>query len=326
MPGRAALVGIPLLIFATAIATGCADTAPDGAGSPAASADPQTAFEVRAQRLAQVWRDAVGTDAWRRGFTPLQELTVPPAEGGFTDATKHALWSGWFRLDVGMPREAGGREGAIRYPDGTTATVPLVTLAEAYAELDQGDPPPCPGPTVPPAADAPPPDGGSPDSAVSDEPLKSCTALTVTSVTLGTVPLLTSRGEATVPAWLFTVRELKGPVARVAVAAKAITAVPEIAAGELPPVTGLVGVQDLTAIEGTRLAYRLGVGACDEKIAPVWFEAEDVVVVAGTASRRDGACTDQLLLHPVRAALGSAVGQRPVLDGQTGRILTLRPE
>ena len=109
---------------------------------------------------------------------PLQDLTVPPENSGFTDATKQAFYAGWYQLDAGMPREAGGRKGTVRYPDGATETVPLVTMAQAYAELDQGDPPPCPGPSVPPAADAPPADGASPDSAVSDEPLKSCVSLT----------------------------------------------------------------------------------------------------------------------------------------------------
>ena len=109
-----------------------------------------------------------------------------------------------------------------------------------------------------------------------------------------------------------------------AVAQSAITAVPEIQTGELPPVEGLVGAYDIAGIDGTRLDYRLGVGACDENIAPVWSEVDDVVVVAGTATTRDGACTDQLLLHPVQAQLEDAVGTRPVLDGGTGRILTLR--
>ena len=53
-----------------------------------------------------------------------------------------------------------------------------------------------------------------------------CAALLVTGVTLGTVTLRTSRGEASVPAWLFTVRELATPVARVAVAPSAIAAEP----------------------------------------------------------------------------------------------------
>jgi hypothetical protein len=161
---------------------------------------------------------------------------------------------------------------------------------------------------------------------VSDGPLKSCVSLRVTSVKLGTVDLLTSRGTAEVPAWLFTVAELKGPIARVAVAQSAITAVPEISTGELPPMEGLVGAYDIAGIDGTRLDYRLGVGACDENIKPVWSEVDDVVVVAGTATRDDGACTDQLIIHPVRAQLQDALGTRPVLDGASGRVLTLRVE
>jgi hypothetical protein len=139
------------------------------------------------------------------------------------------------------------------------------------------------------------------------------------------VDVLTSRGQAGVPAWLFTIRELPGPVARVAVAPDAITPVPQPDTGELPEVPGLVGAQDFTGVDGTRLSYRLGVGACDENIAPLAFEADDLVVVGGTATRRDGPCTDQLLIRPVQVDLDEPLGVRPVLDAVTGRVLTVSP-
>jgi hypothetical protein len=334
MARRAALLGTSLLLLSV---TACADTGEGSPGAPGTTPGaPSAAFETRAERVAQAWRDAAGQNAWRTGFVPLQELTVPPADGTFTDAAKQAFTAGWYRLDVGMPREAANRKGTIRYPDGASATVPLMTLAQAYAELDQGDPPACAGPEIPPPADAPGgaapgtaapggTDQGGPAGSGSEGPPKPCVALTVTGVTLGNVDLLTSRGKAEVPAWLFTVAELKGQVARVAVAASEVTAVPEIAAGELPPVTGLVNAQDVTSAEGTALAYRLGVGACDEAITPLWWEADDVVVVAGTATRREGVCTDQLLLEPARARLAAPLGDRPVLDAGTGQVLKLVP-
>ena len=335
MGRRVALLGISLLAIAGLAS--CADTpgAPQPSGSSSGAS--QTEFEIRAERVAQKWRDAVEPRSWQDGFVPLQALTVPPADAeGLSEAVKHALLAGWYKLDAGMPREAGNREGTIRYPDGEAASVPLITLAQAYAELDQGDPPPCREASVPPPKDAP---GGDvdraaqpgtepdrpvrPDSAVSDEPIKVCTGLTVTGIRLGTVPLLTSRGEAEVPAWLFTVAELKGAVARVAVAPSAVTKPPEIPTGELPEVAGLVNAQHLSSVEGKELSYGLGVGACDENITPMWHETDDVIVVGGTATRREGVCTDQLLLHPVSITLDEPVGTRPVLDAGTGQVLTL---
>jgi hypothetical protein len=49
----------------------------------------------------------------------------------------------------------------------------------------------------------------------------------VTDASLATMRLATSRGEATVPAWLFTVAELVVPVPHAAVAPSAITAPPQ---------------------------------------------------------------------------------------------------
>jgi hypothetical protein len=325
MARHAALWGALLLLLPTAA---CADrsSAPSAGADSAAEApggDPPAAYERRAQAVARAWRAAGADRAWRTGFVPLQPLTVAPPNVPLSEAAKQALTAGWFTLAAGLPREAGGRTGTIHFPGGQTDTAPLIPLATAYDELDQGDPPSCGGPTVPPPANAP--GAEAPDSPVADAPPKACVALTVTGATLGEVDLLTSRGRARVPAWLFTIRELSGPVARVAVAPSAVTDPPEVAVGELPDVSGLVGAQDLTEVRDTRLAYRLGVGACDERIRPLVVETDDVVVVAGTATRRAGACTDQLLLHPVQVTLAEPVGVRPVLDAATARVLTLPP-
>ena len=46
-------------------------------------------------------------------------------------------------------------------------------------------------------------------------------------------------------------------------------------------------------------------------------------VVGGSATRSDGVCTDQLLLHEVAVTLDKPVGTRPVIDATTARVLTL---
>ena len=335
MSRRSALVGIPLLMVLTATASGCAgtgagtgaDSARDDAGAPAASPGAgQAVFAARAEGVAEQWRTSRAVELWRTGFVPLQPLTLPPTNATFNEATKQAFVAGWYRLDVGMPRERGGKTGTIRYADGATETVPVVSLAEAYAALDQGDPPPCPGFSVPPPADAPAvQDNTGPDQPVGDGAGKPCTALTVTSVRLGTAKVLTSRGEADAPAWLFTVRELGGQVARVAVAPSAVATPPELNPAGLPPADGVVSAQDLTGVTGTRLAFRLGVGACDENIKPLVHETKDVVVVGGTVTRKDGVCTEQMLFHPVTVTLDGPLDGRPVVDAMTAQVLTMSP-
>jgi hypothetical protein len=314
------LLSACLVVFAA----GCAG---DGVGGPGASdpAGADAAFQARAEAVAAAWHKAGVDEAWRTGLVPLEDLTVLPEDPAFTEATKQAFLAGWYVMRAPMPREVPGRQGTVRFVDGGTLPVPLLTLAEAYAELDLGDPPPCTDATVPPQPE-PPATGTDPEAPVSDTAEPACAPLTVTAVTLGTVDLRTSRGEARVPAWLFTVRELKSQVARVAVAASAVRPVPSVPADGLPAVDGLVGAQDLTAVDDARLSYRLGVGACDKQIKPLAYETDDVVVIAGTVTRDDGPCTDQLLYHPVRVTLDAPVADRPVLDGATGAVLMLARE
>jgi hypothetical protein len=329
MSRRAALVGISLLIVLSACAeTGAGtggdsggDSGADQAGAPATGTGD---FTARAQWLAEQWRNSPAAESWRTGFVPLQGLTVLPEDVTFNEATKRAYAEGWYRLDTGMPRERGDRTGVVRYAGGATGTVPVMSLAEAYAEIDKGDPPrPCQKFSTPPPADAPPvQDNFEPDRPVSSVDT-ACTELTITSARLGTAKVLTSRGEAEAPAWLFTVRELRGQVAQVAVARSAVVTPPEIDAAAAPPAPEVRAAQDLVKVDGTRLAYRLGVGACDQNIKPLVYETEDVVVVGGSATRSDGVCTEQLLLHEVTVTLDEPVGTRPVIDATSARVLTL---
>lgn len=356
MVRRTALLGLSLLLSVTAVA-GCADTpGKSTAGQDTSpSGNPDGTFDTRAEQVARAWRTAGNTDLWRSGFVPLQDLTVPPDGAPFNDATKQAFTAGWYRLETAMPRERGGATGTIHYPDGSTSSVPLVTRADAYGALDQGDPPACPGATIPPVRNAPAAGrdaretgtgGGTaanPGAALpatgrpvlpgngADLPItggaapKSCAALTVTGVTLGTVDLLTSRGRAQVPAWLFKVRELGGTVARVAVAPSAVSKAPEVRTGKLPTVTGLVGAHNLVSVDGAKLSYRLALSACDKDVRALFYEADDVVVVGGTAVRSSKVCTEQLVLRPVQVVLDATPGTRPVLDAVSGRVLTVQP-
>ena len=133
-------------------------------------------------RSTEAWRP--GPD-WSTGYVPLEGPTVLTGDPRFTPDTEAAYLAGWYRAQVPIPPTRVG--GEIRFPDGRL-TLPLVSAAEAYRQLDQGDPLPCPGrpkrtgrptpggPTVEPG-----PDGWATSSATQT----ACLSLTVTGVTFG---------------------------------------------------------------------------------------------------------------------------------------------
>ncbi|MDR7279095.1 hypothetical protein [Catenuloplanes atrovinosus] len=325
------------------------------AGAPSAGAPP--AFTSRAEAVAAAWPAVeAATPAWTTGFVPLQGLLIAPA--GLSVEQRQAFDAGWFTLTGTLPSDTPS--GQVTYASAVERT-PLISAAEAYRLIDQGDPPPCepaggkrsPGPAsgggvsgVAPGSTggatgstggATGPDGGSsdggrepaapgPDSPVSAAD-SGCAKLPVTGATLGTVPLRTSRGDATVPAWLFTVGGVPGPVARVAVAAGDTAPVPSpsLAPPEAGNAANLKGAQSLVRVAGTTIDYRLGVGACDEQITPLAYETDEVIVLGGTATRSAEMCTEQLVLQPVTVTLAAPAGDRLVLDAQTGQPVILTP-
>ncbi|MET7749683.1 hypothetical protein [Micromonospora sp. NPDC005367] len=309
------LLGLPLLLVA-----GCAPADAVRVSAPTGS-PPGTSpgFEQQAAEVADAWQPV---PEWTQGYVPLQGPTLLTGEPGFTSDTETAFRNGWYRDQIAMPT-ARPADGTISFPDGTL-DVPLVGAAEAYRELDQGDPPPCPGrPAAPPRTKGGPTIEPGPDGWATSAPQAACAPLTVTAVRLGTAPVWTSRGEAQVPAWLFTVEELTSPVARLAVAPDAVTDVPEPILLPRAVPDGVVGAQHLQAVAGNRISYQLGVGACDADITPFVYERDDVVVVGGGVTRSAGVCTDQLKLQPVEVTLESPLGARPVLDVVTGAPLRI---
>ncbi|MFD6712686.1 hypothetical protein AMK25_00080 [Micromonospora sp. TSRI0369] len=308
-----ALLGIPLLALSACATPGAAPVR-----TPPTGPDQRPAFTERAEEVAAGWRPGPG---WRDGYVPLQDATVLSSDPGFTDETKVAFGAGWYRDQIPIPA-AVPTDGTIRFPDGTLR-VPLMSAADAYAQLRQGDPPPCDGrPAAPePAATGRP----GPNDPVSTSAPTPCVPLTVTEVRLGSAPVLTSRGRAEVPAWLFTVDELAVPVARIAVAPRVTGRAPGGAVPAQPLPAGLVSAQQLRAVEGNRIDYVLGVGACDGPPTPLVLERPDVVVIGGAVVTSTGTCTAQLVLKPVSVTLDAPLGGRAVLDAASGAPLTVRP-
>lgn len=289
----------------------------------AAPADPGAAFERQAAQVAQNWRATGLSEAWTKGFVPVQSLTVEPA-AGFPDGTaKTAAMAGWYRLKAALPDKAS--TGTVRFPDGSTLSTPLVGAATAYRSLAQGEPS-CPAGTPSPTAAVGPSRSAGPDGTISS-PAQPCAWLTVKAAKLGSVKLRTSRGVATVPAWLFEVAEMPHPMARVAVAPTAISPLPQVSEPARQDVPGLVGTQGLTAVGERSIDYKLGVGACDTEIRPLVWESSDVIVIGGSVRPPSAsqACIMLLKLEPVAVKLTSPVGSRIIIDVLTGQPVLHEP-
>jgi hypothetical protein len=289
-------------------------------------AQPDSAFAARAKLIADGWRTALAGpagDSWRTGFVPLQDLTVPPAEG-FTDDLRFAFASGWYTSVVDLPADTPAN-GQVVLPDGTLS-IPLVSASAGYHAIDQGDPP-CRQPAGTPPASTPPAGTAPPATSNSAGPVgttapHTCAILTVTAAKLGTTTLRTSRGLASVPAWLFTMRELPAPVARAAFAAGSTTPVayPTIPPAPADQLRNLAGAAKLTSAEDGRLQYTIGIGACDRNPTGLVYETDDAVVIGGkTDAPTESSCNASLRLQPVGVALAKPLGSRAIFDGVTGR-------
>lgn len=284
------VVGLLTLVAATAC------------GGKAASPDQSSGmFKDRAKNIATSWQSSDLKTVWQTGFVPLQPLTsegaVNYAAGVSAEQAKLALGNGWYKLSGTLPNTAG--KGTIKFADGSTMDVGLIGAQDAFSAIDKGDAP----------AD--------------------CTAvgcnLTVTKATLATMTLSTSRGQATVPAWVFTVTELTGPVTRVAVAAASIHELPTAGPSSDPdPAHWLTGVGGVSGSPGAKsLTLNYTGGSCDTSATGQSYETDQAVVVGVLVTRSGGICDDVAYLRSVPVALSKPLGARVLLDGLTGAPIVL---
>lgn len=317
------LAGIVTLAGLTA---GCARKA-NGTGSPPPAGNSvQQEFDTRAEHVAKAWEASGDAQKWRHGFVPLGDLTLAP-NGDGTEATKFALVNGWYRLRAPLPDPAP--PGTVTFPDGSTMSVPLETAEDAYQQIATAPPADCgkpePLPTavrpIPPIDSTPPsaPGGGTSGSSGGQEP---CAVLTVTQITLGTDQLLTSRGEATVPVWQFTVRGLDKPVERVAVDPSAITRSPATD-GPGASLDGIAAGQSMASVNGTALTFRVTLGDCDKNVTPLVYEDAGAVVVGASYVNTASICDDMALIKSFDVTLRAPIGTRVVLDVVSGDPLTV---
>ncbi|WP_328663977.1 hypothetical protein [Streptomyces sp. NBC_00328] len=272
-----------------AAAVGCGD---DRAPADNRAGNVDTA--ERARRVATAWEGSEAARVWRQGYYPLGDSVQLPDGAFHDDADKRAYATQNFRLRAPLP-DTAKKQAKVRWRDGDSLTLPLASAREAYDKLARGS--------------------------------NSGPALTVTAARLGRMTVPTSRGTATVPAWLFTVKGYDTPLKRVAVTPSElprspIGPVPE-RTDELGPLVGL----DTVARDGRTITLRAEHGACDDGPAVEVLEAEGgVVFSASIRGTSDGPCTSELRVKKVTVKLRHPVGDRILLDAFTGRPIPPRQE
>jgi hypothetical protein len=292
---RAAAVAVTAL---AATACGSQRAAPPAASHttpPAAGQDGPAAFVARARQVTAQWDRSAAARMWRTGLVLMDpsDLTPVPSGAGFgSQREKDAFGSGHFKLGGTLP--AGPLPGLVRWADGTTLRLPLLTARAAFAELAAQRP--CGGPYA-------------------------CGQLTVTGAQPGVVTVRTSRGLASVPAWRFTVAGLGWKVSEVAVARSALAVLPGF--GPIPPAgRNTAGVNGLTAVsaDGRTLTLSFTGSACDAAWGAYRYES-DGTVVAGSwekPSAGNTPCPAVGMPHTARVTLARPLGTRVILDVASG--------
>jgi hypothetical protein len=287
---------VPVIMACAGLLAGCAHI--DRPSTPAAS---ETSFQDQAAAVAKAWTDSDMTTAWTQGFIPLQELVVEPSWSSNGDL-KASFGNGWIRSASPLSDTTG--RGDIRFADGTSLRVPLEGAQTAYSRFPKryGA---CPMAGQPPT----------------------CQWLTITAARMSTMQMGTSRGQALVPAWRYTVAGLRQPLVRVAVAPSAITSPPRAVLPEQARLDGVVSALRLISSTGDGLAFDIGIGACDKDPRGLVSEFPDLIVIGGsvTGPEAGSACNAMMLSHRVDVRTKRPVGTRPIVDALSGQPLLTQP-
>jgi hypothetical protein len=288
MAGRLRRLGIVAVVALAAGLSGCALLSKDNS--------PRLHQEAQAD-LAR-WSDAVTAAGGQSAVVPVGELTaqVGDWEEAVANTNKMALMAGLVEAAVSLSAETPP-DGQLRWPDGSTRTVRLISAQQALSGLK---------------ADA---TGSS---------CPECVPLQITGARLTSGTVITSRGPAVAPVWEFTVQGTTVLVTRVAIADR-VTVVPPPWNSSDPPVgisidsaTGTVGGRQLTVrFVGAPGPGSQGCGA-DYTAEAVESATAVVVIVTEHANGLPVPCTAVGAFRTAEVELSAPLGERTVLEVQEG--------
>jgi len=287
MRGRIAAVALVLLL------SGCASAQHSSGGkSWAIHPTPITAGpEVRpvtgdaARRAAEVtaaWPGSPAQQAWEHGYFPVEDAVEWAPEGAFrSGADKAAYLSGHLDLATTLPVSVSGL-AEVQFPDGSRLTLPQRSAQDVFDWLThRGDP--C--------------------------AIRCDTRLTVTAVRPGTTTVATSRGQATIPVWEFTLSGYDRPFRYPAVTSQAPAPGPAVALTD-----GVSTVLDSVSADGLLLTATVAHGSYDTVGPGEVHETDRAVVLIGRTERHSAQhCDAALRFTPVEFRLSRPLGTRAVL-------------
>ncbi|MGC9540621.1 hypothetical protein [Streptomyces sp. UG1] len=259
-------------------------------GTGAASEDrsepaPDTA--PRAREVARAWDGSAAAAIWLEGYYPLGDPVQLPEDAFHNAADKEAYITQNFTLRGDLP-ETPQKQAKVTWKNGDSLTLPLMGARTAYEKVGGIN---GPGPR-----------------------------LTVTGAKLGEMTLATSRGPATVPAWLFTLEGYDTPLKRVALSSSKHPKPPIGPAGHLSGELWELNKVVEVAADGRSVTVLAHHGSCDDGPAVDVLETDDSVVLSAYwVGTRAGICTLDLRAEKVRVALDRPLGDRILLDAFTGR-------
>ncbi|MFF1420528.1 hypothetical protein [Streptomyces sp. NPDC058280] len=244
--------------------------------------------EARARQVADAWDGSRAAEVWGQGYYPTGDAVQLPENAFRSDADKRAYTTQNFVLRGELPATPR-KDGQVKWESGASLALPLMGAEKAYESVARGG---------------------------NDGP-----HLTITGAKLGEMTVATSRGPATVPAWLFTLDGYDTPLKRVALSPSTAPKSPVKPAGKLPtdelaPLGGLVEV----AGDGRSVTVVATHGSCDDGPAVDVLETGgSVVLSASVVGTKDGPCTSDMRAEEVTVKLDRPVGDRVLLDAFTGR-------
>ncbi|GAA3597431.1 hypothetical protein GCM10022419_095850 [Nonomuraea rosea] len=247
-------------------------------------------FAHRARAVAEHWQNSPERTAWIEGFVPLRNLTMELAWERTPHWVGRSLINSAWKLETELPAETPA-PAELRWADGGTLSVPVLAATAAYAGLSK------------------------PRSFADEEcPAKGCRRLRVIAVARGEATMPSSRGDVRVPTWEFTVKDVREPFRRVAVAPAAMGGPPQ-------PLDG--GVQSMITYE-VRAPAELRVsylhGTCDTTYGSRVHETPEAVVVDVDVRRDDDVkfCNAMGKTDQIDITLREPLGRRVVLDSGSG--------
>ncbi|GAB1820305.1 hypothetical protein [Herbidospora sp. RD11066] len=258
----------------------------------AAACSPEPDYSGQTRTVAAHWRNSPERVSWTDGLVLLQHLTLE-SEGRRPKWAHFSSGARVWKLEADLPSDAPA-PAELRWRDGTTLTVPLLSPAAAYTALT--------GPSRR-------RDGRCPAAG--------CRPLRVTKVTRGETTAYSSRGEVRLPTWDYTVDGLTEPYRRIAVDPSAMGAPPRRFGNGLPAPVSAYEFRSATEL---RLRYQHG--ACDTTHGASAYETPEVVVVI--VDVRDDDLPDGMgcpLIgreDQIYVTLQAPLGRRVVLDASTG--------